>query len=133
MDEEDFDGMYKVFTDQNVLKAYELTSFTSEQMEKWINRKVISLDPVYQFSKEDLLIRINETKELVLEQARKNKDNFIWKHIKSVSELEFDLGLSSYFFCFIFTTGTGFSYPIYCRDARYLQGDSNFSACQSEC
>jgi hypothetical protein len=61
-------------------------SFNSEMTE--LNRQVISLDPIYQFSKEELTQRIAETKETVLEQIRMNLSNFVWKNTKSIQELE---------------------------------------------
>ncbi len=53
-----------------------------------LNRKVISLDPIYQFTKDELTQRIAETKETILEQTRTNQDNFVWTNIKSIQELE---------------------------------------------
>jgi hypothetical protein len=53
-----------------------------------LNRHVISLDPIYQFSKDELGQRIVETKETILEQARINQDYFIWTNIKSIEDLE---------------------------------------------
>lgn len=53
-----------------------------------LNRKVISIDPIYQFEREELRQRINETKETILEQTRTNKDNFVWTNIKNIHELE---------------------------------------------
>lgn len=48
---------------------------------------VISLDPVYQFSREEIQRRIAETKEIVITQTRSNAANFVWKHIKDVDAL----------------------------------------------
>lgn len=50
--------------------------------------KVISLDPIYQFSKNDIRQRIEESKETVLKQTILNKNNFVWKEIKNISNLE---------------------------------------------
>jgi hypothetical protein len=52
------------------------------------NRKVISLDPIYQFTKDELIQRIAETKETILEQTRTNQNNFVWTNIKSIQDLE---------------------------------------------
>src|ERR1035437_1395524 len=46
-------------------------SFNSEMTK--LNRKVISLDPIYQFSKHELAQRIAETKETVIEQTKSNR------------------------------------------------------------
>lgn len=61
-------------------------SFNSEMTQ--LDKKVVSLDPIYQFTKEALKQRIDETKETVLEQMRTNQENFVWKNIKNVEELE---------------------------------------------
>jgi hypothetical protein len=52
------------------------------------NRNVISLDPIYQFTKSELTQRIAETKETILEQTRTNQNNFVWTNIKSIQDLE---------------------------------------------
>lgn len=48
---------------------------------------IVSIDPAYSFSAEEIRERIEETYEVVLEQARKNKDEFIWENISSLEEL----------------------------------------------
>jgi len=48
---------------------------------------VISIDPIYNFSADEIRLRINETYEEVMEQTRKNKDEFVWDNISSVEEL----------------------------------------------
>lgn len=49
---------------------------------------VISFDPIYQFTKEDIEKRIEEVRITVMEQMRQNKDNYVWTKIKSLDELE---------------------------------------------
>ncbi|PJJ07425.1 hypothetical protein CLU83_0595 [Flavobacterium sp. 1] len=61
-------------------------SFNSEMTQ--LGKKVVSLDPIYQFTKAELKQRINETKETVMEQMRTNQEKFVWKNIKNVEELE---------------------------------------------
>ncbi|WP_066630986.1 SAM-dependent methyltransferase [Labilibacter marinus] len=61
-------------------------SFNSEMTED--NKSVTSVDPVYQFTAKELEQRIAEVKDMVIEQTRNNQDNFVWKQIKSVEELE---------------------------------------------
>lgn len=51
-------------------------------------KSVISLDPIYQFSKEDVENRIEETKDIVMKHMKENQDNFIWTSIKNLPELE---------------------------------------------
>jgi hypothetical protein len=61
-------------------------SFNSEM--KQLDKTVVSLDPIYQFTKAELKQRINETKETVIEQIRSNTENYVWKDIKDVDQLE---------------------------------------------
>jgi len=49
--------------------------------------RVVSVDPLYRYSAEDIRSRINENYAEVLEQTRKNRHEFIWTSIKSVDEL----------------------------------------------
>jgi hypothetical protein len=49
--------------------------------------RVVSVDPLYRFSAEEIRQRIGETFDTVMEQTRKNADEFIWGHIASVEEL----------------------------------------------
>ncbi|MBA3016063.1 MAG: SAM-dependent methyltransferase [Proteobacteria bacterium] len=48
---------------------------------------IVSVDPVYFFTSEEIRKRITETYELVLEQTRKNREEFIWENISSIEEL----------------------------------------------
>ncbi len=48
---------------------------------------VVSVDPIYRFSADEIRNRIDETYEEVMEQTRKNKNEFVWGHILSVEEL----------------------------------------------
>ncbi len=48
---------------------------------------VVSIDPIYHFSKEEIRKRIDETREEVLRQTGKNKEKFNWSVIQSVEEL----------------------------------------------
>lgn len=49
--------------------------------------QVVSVDPLYRFSAEDIRRRIGETFDQVMEQTRKNRQEFIWTSIGSVAEL----------------------------------------------
>ena len=49
---------------------------------------IISLDPIYQFSKQELAGRLEETRGIVMEQMRQNQDHYKWDRIKSLEELE---------------------------------------------
>jgi hypothetical protein len=48
---------------------------------------VVSVDPLYRFSAEEIRQRIGETFDTVLEQTRENAAEFIWSQIPSVEEL----------------------------------------------
>jgi len=61
-------------------------SFNSDMTK--LNRSVVSIDPIYQFSKDELKQRIAETKETVIEQTKSNVANFVWKNIRDVDHLE---------------------------------------------
>src|SRR5688500_15829454 len=50
-------------------------------------RRIISADPIYQFSKEDIAGRIKQTAASVAEQLRRNADEFVWSHFQSVEAL----------------------------------------------
>jgi len=49
--------------------------------------RVVSADPVYRFTAEDISRRIDETYCEVMEQTVKNRDEFVWKSISSPEEL----------------------------------------------
>ncbi|HFU75441.1 MAG TPA: SAM-dependent methyltransferase [Arcobacter sp.] len=52
-----------------------------------LNGDITSIDPIYQFTKDEIEKRIDETSSIVSEQLKENQDNFVWKNIKSVDEL----------------------------------------------
>ena len=49
---------------------------------------VVSIDPIYQFSKEQLSSRIDEVATEVMSMVRQNRTNFVWRNIKNPEELE---------------------------------------------
>lgn len=49
---------------------------------------VTSFDLIYQFSKEELKQRIEDVRVVVMQQMKENKDNYVWKNIRSLEELE---------------------------------------------
>jgi len=77
--ESDFQSRILSFGDGPASFNFEMTK---------LDRKVISLDPIYQFTKDELKQRIAETKDTILEQTRTNLDNFVWTNIKSIQDLE---------------------------------------------
>ncbi|MBK8807916.1 MAG: SAM-dependent methyltransferase [Bacteroidales bacterium] len=50
-------------------------------------KKVISIDPLYQFTKDQIQERISQTKDIVLEQTQNNAANFIWKEFTNPTAL----------------------------------------------
>jgi ribosomal-protein-alanine N-acetyltransferase len=44
MNENDIDDMLKIFTDKNVMKSFDLQSFSREQTEKWVRRNLSHQD-----------------------------------------------------------------------------------------
>lgn len=61
-------------------------SFNGEMTRR--GKRVISVDPVYRFSREELAQRIAETREEVMAQVRANAHQFVWRHFCSADELE---------------------------------------------
>ena len=62
------------------------SSFNAEVYD--LGGSVVSVDPIYQFSKYDLSNRIEEVKDEVMTQVRKNASDFVWKNIKDPDHLE---------------------------------------------
>lgn len=50
-------------------------------------RIVVSCDPIYQFSTEQLQKRVDESYDKVMSETCKNRNNFVWDTIKSPEEL----------------------------------------------
>lgn len=48
---------------------------------------ITSIDPIYQFSREEIKQRIDETCESVIEQTKQNIDKFLWTKFENVEEL----------------------------------------------
>lgn len=49
---------------------------------------VVSIDPLYAYSKKEIMQRIDEVSGEVMEQVRANADNFVWRNIPDVESLE---------------------------------------------
>ncbi len=50
--------------------------------------RVVSIDPLYAYTKKEIMQRIDEVAEEVMAQVRANADNFVWKNIPDVESLE---------------------------------------------
>jgi len=51
------------------------------------NANITSIDPIYQFTKDEIQQRIDETSSVISEQLKQNQKDFIWKNIKTVDKL----------------------------------------------
>jgi hypothetical protein len=60
-------------------------SFNAEALQR--NIKVVSADPLYQFSVPQIRKRIADTAPMVAGQIKENAQDFVWNHFKSVNEL----------------------------------------------
>ena len=52
-----------------------------------LNNNIISIDPIYKFSKKEIQQRIDDTLSIISKQLKENQSDFVWKSIKSVDEL----------------------------------------------
>ena len=62
------------------------SSFNAEVHE--LGGSVVSVDPIYQFSKDDLSKRMEEVKDEVMAQVREHAGDFVWKNIKNPNVLK---------------------------------------------
>ena len=60
-------------------------SFNAEMTQK--NHSVVSCDPLYQFSVDEISQRIDQTYPIVIQTTEANRDNFIWTTIPSPEKL----------------------------------------------
>jgi hypothetical protein len=60
-------------------------SFNAEMTE--LEHSVVSIDPVYQFSAEQIEQRVRATYEPVISQVKQNSSNYIWKNFQNADEL----------------------------------------------
>ncbi len=44
---------------------------------------VVSVDPLYAYSKKEIIRRIDEVTDVIMDQVKENKDNFVWKNIQN--------------------------------------------------
>ncbi|HEY9600010.1 MAG TPA: SAM-dependent methyltransferase [Allocoleopsis sp.] len=60
-------------------------SFNAEMTKKGYS--VVSIDPIYQFSAEQIKQRIQTTYDLVISQVKQNPNRYIWKNFRDADEL----------------------------------------------
>jgi hypothetical protein len=68
-------------------------------------KKIISVDPIYQFTEHQIRQRIEDTYSIVISQTRKNQDKFIWNKYGSLEELGRIRMLAMEEFCSDFVKG----------------------------
>jgi hypothetical protein len=61
-------------------------SFNSEATN--LSYDVTSLDRIYKFTRTELDKRISDSRDIIIEQMKNNADNYVWKDIKNLDELE---------------------------------------------
>ena len=49
---------------------------------------IVSIDPLYAYSKKEIMQRIDEVASVVMEEVKANADKFVWKNIPDVESLE---------------------------------------------
>ena len=49
--------------------------------------RVVSCDPLYRYTADQIRERVQATSEVILEQTRRNADQFVWTTIRSIDEL----------------------------------------------
>lgn len=49
--------------------------------------RIVSIDPLYQFSRDEIRLRIDRVFDTVLDETRKNAHEFVWTNIRSVEDL----------------------------------------------
>ena len=62
------------------------SSFNTEA--EYEDAHVVSIDPLYAYSKKEIMQRIDEVAGEVMSQVKNNMDNFVWKNIPDVESLE---------------------------------------------
>src|SRR5512144_3244993 len=60
-------------------------AFNAKMVQRGI--RVVSCDPLYQFSPAQIRKRLDETYENVIKQTYRNVERFVWTRIRSVEEL----------------------------------------------
>jgi hypothetical protein len=60
-------------------------SFNAEAL--LAGHRVVSCDPLYRYNADQIRERVQATSEVILEQTRRNLDQFVWTTIRSIDEL----------------------------------------------
>ncbi|MBW4439746.1 MAG: SAM-dependent methyltransferase [Plectolyngbya sp. WJT66-NPBG17] len=78
-------------------------SFNAEMTQ--LKHSVISCDPIYQFSTEQIQQRISETYEVILSKVEATRENFVWSNFRSPEEMGQSRMASMQKFLIDFSTG----------------------------
>jgi hypothetical protein len=60
-------------------------SFNAESAQR--GYRIVSCDPLYQFEAKDIQSRVDATYRQIMDEARRNADDFVWDSIRSLDEL----------------------------------------------
>jgi hypothetical protein len=85
-------------------------SFNAEALAA--GHRVVSCDPIYRYTTDQIRERVHATSEVILEQTRRNVDQFVWTTIRSIDELRAVRMSSMEMFLADFDAGT--------REGRYV-------------
>ncbi len=62
------------------------SSFNAEA--SYDGARIVSVDPLYAYSRQEIMQRIDDVKEEVMEQVKAHADHFVWKNIPDIESLE---------------------------------------------
>ena len=73
--------------DKNIISFGDGPACFNKEMTE-LGKSVISIDPIYQFSKEQIAQRITEVREILMKQLHENRELFNWDFFSEEEELE---------------------------------------------
>jgi hypothetical protein len=62
------------------------SSFNAEMHQR--GRRVVSVDPIYEFSADQIRSRVQAVRDTMIDQVREQRERFIWDYIRSPEHLE---------------------------------------------
>jgi hypothetical protein len=102
-------------------------SFNAEM--KKLGHKVISVDPIYQFSAAQIKQRVQETYEPVISQVKQNADRFVWKSFRNADELGRDRLAAMEAFCLDYEAGKAEERYLFQALPQLELADNEFELC----
>lgn len=86
---QEYIGMFHLTSDELNLAILDCgggpASFNAEMTHR--GYKVISCDPIYQFSADEIARRIHETYQTVIDGVKANSANYVWQNIESAEQM----------------------------------------------